>query len=52
MQLVTRHFLACCSRDAAGMQTHVTIEIAGEVVRRRGCLGRGGELERKGLIEE
>ena len=29
-EFVTRHFLACCSKDAVGDETHVEIEIAGE----------------------
>lgn len=29
-EFVTRHFLACCSRDAIGNETNVEIEIAGE----------------------
>jgi DNA topoisomerase-3 len=29
-ELVTRHFLACCSKDAQGQETTVEIEIAGE----------------------
>lgn len=29
-EFVTRHFLACCSKDAIGDETHVEIEIAGE----------------------
>lgn len=28
--LITRHFLACCSDDAHGEQTAITIEIGGE----------------------
>ena len=29
-EFVTRHFLACCSRDAIGEETYVEVEIAGE----------------------
>lgn len=29
-ELVVRHFLACCSKDAKGFQTTVTIDVAGE----------------------
>jgi DNA topoisomerase-3 len=30
---VVRHFLACCSRDAQGLETIVDIDIAGEKVK-------------------
>ncbi|KAI7839931.1 hypothetical protein COHA_006325 [Chlorella ohadii] len=29
-EFIVRHFLACCSRDAEGQETRVTIDIAGE----------------------
>jgi DNA topoisomerase IA len=32
-EFVTRHFLACCSRDAEGLETIVDIDIAGEKVK-------------------
>jgi DNA topoisomerase-3 len=32
-EFVVRHFLACCSRDAEGMETIVDIDIAGEKVK-------------------
>jgi DNA topoisomerase-3 len=31
-EFVARHFLACCSRDAEGLETIVDIDIAGEKV--------------------
>jgi len=30
---VVRHFLACCSKDAQGLETIVDIDIAGEKVK-------------------
>jgi DNA topoisomerase III len=30
-EMIVRHFLACCSEDAHGFETTVTIEIAGEL---------------------
>jgi DNA topoisomerase-3 len=35
-ELVTRHFLACCSKDALGKETTVTIQIAGEFFSAKG----------------
>ncbi len=29
-ELVSRHFLACCSEDAKGQQTNVRVDICGE----------------------
>jgi DNA topoisomerase-3 len=31
-EFVVRHFLACCSKDAEGLETIVDIDIAGEKV--------------------
>lgn len=31
-ELITRHFLACVSKDAVGKETNVTIDINGEKV--------------------
>jgi DNA topoisomerase IA len=31
-EFVVRHFLACCSKDAQGLETVVDIDIAGEKV--------------------
>ena len=30
-ELITRHFLACCSKDAVGYQTQVDIDVSAEV---------------------
>jgi len=35
-ELIVRHFLACCSKDAVGQETIVEIEIAEERVRIKG----------------
>lgn len=35
-ELVVRHFLACCSKDAVGQETVVEIDIAGEAFRTTG----------------
>lgn len=32
-EFVARHFLACCSKDAEGLETIVDIDIAGEKVK-------------------
>lgn len=37
-ELITRHFLACCSEDAKGFETVVTIEIAGEIFTAKGLM--------------
>lgn len=33
-ELIVRHFLACCAKDAKGQETKVKIDIAGEKVGR------------------
>jgi hypothetical protein len=38
-ELVVRHFLACCSKDAVGQETVMEIDIAGEAFRTTGGLG-------------
>eukprot|EP00941_MAST-03F_sp_MAST-3F-sp1_P000957 g957.t1 len=39
-ELITRHYLACCSRDAIGFQTTVTVDIAREEFTTRGLIIR------------
>jgi Topoisomerase IA len=31
-EFIVRHFLACCSKDAEGLETIVDVDIAGEKV--------------------
>jgi DNA topoisomerase IA len=38
-ELVVRHFLACCSKDAVGRETAVDVGIAGERFRATGACG-------------
>jgi len=37
-ELITRHFLACCARDAKGRQTTVLLDVAGEVFEAKGLV--------------
>lgn len=37
-EFIVRHFLACCSQDAIGKQTIVTIDIAGEIFTCKGLV--------------
>lgn len=37
-ELITRHFLACCSKDAKGFETVVKIDIAGEEFKANGLV--------------
>jgi len=39
-ELVARHFLACCSRDAVGFETIVKIDIAKEIFQAKGLIIR------------
>jgi hypothetical protein len=37
-ELITRHFLACCSKDAVGQRTTATADIAGETFTAKGLM--------------